>query len=252
MGRSVFADLADAPRRHRHRSSRSTCPATARRPSPRACSRWSAPPISSPPSSARTSARPAVLVGHSMGAQVAARGRGAASRPRRPARPDRPHRRTRGAHRAAAVVRLLQDLAVESPKVIALGAREYIRAGPAACARSSARCSSTAPRTPSAHRGADARAARRGRPRRAARVVRASCVGDPPARGRRGPGPRSRDDDPGCRARRRAHPGVPRATGATDRAAHGLGSGLARRRSRPGARAPRCRCREVDARLLER
>jgi len=73
---------------------------------------------------------PAVLVGHSMGAQVVAE---VASR--HPSLVDRivlvgptvdPAART-ALHQ---IVRLLRDIAVESPRVIFAGAREYIRAGP--------------------------------------------------------------------------------------------------------------------------
>ncbi|WP_235038165.1 alpha/beta fold hydrolase [Microbacterium sp. 18062] len=71
-----------------------------------------------------------VLVGHSMGTQVVAE-----VAARHPGLADRVvlvaptvNARERGAGRQ--LRRLVQDLAVESPKVIAIGAREYLRAGP--------------------------------------------------------------------------------------------------------------------------
>jgi len=73
---------------------------------------------------------PAVIVGHSMGAQVALE-----IAVRHPATVDRlvlvgptVDPSARSARRQ--LWRLLRDIAVESPRVIALGAREYVRAGP--------------------------------------------------------------------------------------------------------------------------
>ncbi|MGL4256412.1 MAG: alpha/beta fold hydrolase [Microbacterium sp.] len=73
---------------------------------------------------------PAVIVGHSMGAQVALEV--AARHPETVAKlvlvgpTVDPSARTAPRQ----LFRLLRDIAVESPKVIALGAREYVRAGP--------------------------------------------------------------------------------------------------------------------------
>ena len=74
--------------------------------------------------------RPAVLVGHSMGAQVAIEI--AARHPESAARLVLVGPTVDPAARTAPrqVARLLRDIAVESPRVIALGAREYLRAGP--------------------------------------------------------------------------------------------------------------------------
>ena len=73
---------------------------------------------------------PAVIVGHSMGAQIALEGAA-----RHPELVDRVvligptvNRRERTARRQ--ILRLAQDLLVESPRVIVIGAREYLRAGP--------------------------------------------------------------------------------------------------------------------------
>jgi pimeloyl-ACP methyl ester carboxylesterase len=73
---------------------------------------------------------PAVIVGHSMGAQVAIEV-GA----RHPSLTDRlvllgPSGDPTTRSAPAVVSRLVRDLAFENPKVIALGAREYVRAGP--------------------------------------------------------------------------------------------------------------------------
>ncbi|MET0781650.1 MAG: alpha/beta hydrolase [Microbacterium sp.] len=72
----------------------------------------------------------AIIIGHSMGTQVAVE-----VAARHPASVERlvlvaptVNRRERTA--AKQVLRLAQDLAVESPRVIFVGAREYIRAGP--------------------------------------------------------------------------------------------------------------------------
>ncbi|MCP2636203.1 alpha/beta hydrolase [Microbacterium sp. HD4P20] len=74
--------------------------------------------------------RPAVLVGHSMGAQIVVE-----IAARHPEVVDRivligptvdPSARTAPQQ----LWRLLRDIAVESPRVIAIGAREYVRAGP--------------------------------------------------------------------------------------------------------------------------
>ncbi|GAB2844091.1 alpha/beta fold hydrolase [Microbacterium insulae] len=73
---------------------------------------------------------PAVVVGHSMGAQialeVAARHPGAVSRLVLVGPTVDPRARTA----LGQIGRLLCDIAVESPRVIAIGAREYLRAGP--------------------------------------------------------------------------------------------------------------------------
>lgn len=73
---------------------------------------------------------PAVLVGHSMGAQVALEV--AVRHPESVAKLVLVGPTVDPAARTAPrqVGRLLRDIAVESPKVIALGAREYLRAGP--------------------------------------------------------------------------------------------------------------------------
>lgn len=74
--------------------------------------------------------RPAVIVGHSMGTQVAAEV--GARHPELVRRlvlvAPTVNWRERSVIRQA--LRLAQDLAVESPRVIAIGAREYLRAGP--------------------------------------------------------------------------------------------------------------------------
>ncbi len=71
-----------------------------------------------------------VLVGHSMGTQVVAE-----VAARHPGLADRvvmiaPTVDARARSVGRQLLRLLQDLAVESPRVIAIGAREYLRAGP--------------------------------------------------------------------------------------------------------------------------
>lgn len=73
---------------------------------------------------------PSVVVGHSMGAQialeVAARHPGVADRIVLLGPAGDPSGRTA----TRQLGRLLRDLAIESPRVIAVGAREYVRAGP--------------------------------------------------------------------------------------------------------------------------
>ena len=71
-----------------------------------------------------------VLVGHSMGAQVAVE-----VAARHPATVDRvvligPSGDRKGRSAPAQLARLVRDIAIESPRVIAAGAREYVRAGP--------------------------------------------------------------------------------------------------------------------------
>jgi pimeloyl-ACP methyl ester carboxylesterase len=73
---------------------------------------------------------PAVLIGHSMGAQVALE-----VAVRHPAVADRivlvgPTVDPAARSAPRQLWRLLRDIAVESPRVIAVGAREYVRAGP--------------------------------------------------------------------------------------------------------------------------
>lgn len=73
---------------------------------------------------------PVVVIGHSMGSQIAVE-----IAARHPQLVDRValigptvNRRERTAWQQ--ILRLLQDIAIESPRVIAIGAREYLRAGP--------------------------------------------------------------------------------------------------------------------------
>lgn len=73
---------------------------------------------------------PVVVVGHSMGSQIAVE-----LAARHPQLVDRVvligptvNRRERTAWQQ--ILRLVQDIAIESPRVIAIGAREYLRAGP--------------------------------------------------------------------------------------------------------------------------
>ena len=133
MGRTIFADLVEHLRAgaNRVRLSRSTCRDTAKRPSRRGSSRWSAPPTSSPPTCAAAGIsgrrRHRALDGHPGGGG----GRGAASGSVEDASSSsRPTVNPRERTAAQQVLRLAQDLAVESPRVIFVGAREYLRAGP--------------------------------------------------------------------------------------------------------------------------
>lgn len=73
---------------------------------------------------------PSVVIGHSMGAQIALEV--AARHPEVVDRIVLVGPTTDPAARSAArqLWRLLRDIAVESPRVIAVGAREYVRAGP--------------------------------------------------------------------------------------------------------------------------